>query len=64
MEIKEETIRDWGNLIVVAGWSRKAQVVVRVPLYLLSCMLCFFSEGYRDMNKRELMTAITKLEKV
>jgi hypothetical protein len=21
MEIKEETIRDWGNLVVVAGWS-------------------------------------------
>jgi hypothetical protein len=22
MEINEETIRDWGNLVVVAGWSR------------------------------------------
>jgi hypothetical protein len=22
MEIKEETIQDWGNLVVVAGWSR------------------------------------------
>jgi hypothetical protein len=22
MEIREETIRDWGNLVVMAGWSR------------------------------------------
>jgi hypothetical protein len=50
MEIKEENIRDWGNLVVVAGWSRINLSIQNSKLF----NLCFSPERYGLVPRRLL----------